>query len=140
MPKGHQLSRLNVVQPDDLDGLEFVSLGVGDPMRRQLDALCEERGIKRSMKIEAALSDTCINLVANGVGVSLIDRLSAWMARDLPIEIRDFQPHLDLNLSVYRPWGTIASSAADTFIEHLIQSTRDFMNVVDREIQAFGDQ
>jgi DNA-binding transcriptional LysR family regulator len=140
MPKGHQLSRLNVVQPDDLDGLEFVSLGVGDPMRRQLDALCEERGIKRSMKIEAALSDTCINLVANGVGVSVIDRLSAWMARDLPIEIRDFQPHLDLNLSVYRPWGTIASSAADTFIEHLIQSTRDFMNVVDREIQAFGDQ
>lgn len=138
MPKGHPLSRLSVIQADDLDGLDFISLGVGDPMRQQLDALCEERGVKRSLKVEAALSDTCVNLVANGVGVAVIDRLSAWMAKDIPIEIRDFRPHLDINLSVYRPWGTIASSAADTFIEHLIQSTRDYMNVVEREISAFG--
>ncbi len=139
MPKGHALSRLKVVQVDDLDGSNFVSLGVGDPMRRQLDTLCEERGVKRSLKIEAALSNTCINLVANGIGIAVVDRLSAWMARDLPIDIRDFHPHLDINLSVYRPWGTIASSAADTFIEHLIQSTRDYMNVVDREIKALGE-
>jgi DNA-binding transcriptional LysR family regulator len=138
MPKGHALSRLSVIQADDLEGLDFVSLGVGDPMRRQLDALCDERGVKRSMKVEAALSDTCVNLVANRVGVAVIDRLSAWMAKDLPIEIRDFQPHLDVNLSVYRPWGTVASTVADTFIEHLIQSTRDYMNVVDREIKALG--
>jgi DNA-binding transcriptional LysR family regulator len=138
MPRGHPLSRLPVIQPDDLDGLNFISLGAGDPMRRQLDTLCEERGISRFLKVEAALSHTCVNLVANGVGVAVIDRLSAWTARDLPIEIRDFQPHLDVNLSVYRPWGTIASSVADTFIEHLIQSTREYMNVVDREIKALG--
>lgn len=140
MPKGHALGRLSVIQPDDLEGLDFVSLGAGDPMRRQLDALCEDRGVKRSLKVEAALSDTCVNLVANRVGVAVIDRLSAWMAKDLPIEIRDFQPHLDVNLSVYRPWGTVASTVADTFIEHLIQSTRDYMNVVDREIKALGSR
>jgi DNA-binding transcriptional LysR family regulator len=139
MPKGHALSRLPVIQADDLEGLDFVSLGVGDPMRRQLDALCEARGVKRSLKVEAALSDTCVNLVANSVGVAVVDRLSAWAARELPIEIRDFQPHLDINLSVYRPWGTVASSVADTFIEHLIQSTRDYMNGVDRGIRALGD-
>ena len=139
MPSGHALSRLSVIQADDLDGLDFVSLGAGDPMRRQLDALCEERNVKRSLKVEAALSDTCVNLVANGVGVAVVDRLSAWMAKDLPIEMRDFRPHLDINLSVYRPWGTIASSVADIFIEHLIQSTRDYMNVVDRGIKALGE-
>ena len=139
MPKGHPLSRLSVVQADDLDGLDFVSLATGDPMRRQLDALCEERGARRTMKVEAALSATCVKLVASGVGVAVIDRLSAWVARDLPIEIRDFRPQLNVNLSVYRPWGTIASSVADTFIEHLIQSTRDYMNDVDRGIKALGD-
>ncbi len=140
MPRGHALSKLSVIQPDDLEGFDFVSLGAGDPMRRQLDALCEDRGVKRSLKVEATLSDTCVNLVANRVGVAVIDRLSAFTARDLAIEIRDFQPHLDVNLSVYRPWGTVASTVADTFIEHLIQSTRDYMNVVDREIKALGDQ
>lgn len=138
MPKGHPLSRLSAVQVDDLDGQDFVSLGVGDRMRRQLDDLCKERGVTRRTKLEAALSDTCVNLVAEGVGVAVIDRLSAWMARDKAIEIRDFRPHLDVNLSVYRPWGTIASSVADTFIEHLIQKTRETMNVVDREIGALS--
>ena len=139
MPKGHRLSKLTVIQPDDLDGLDFVSLGVGDPMRKQLDELCEQRGVCRSLKVEAALSHSCIHLVATGVGVTVVDRLSAWMAKDLPIEIRDFQPHLDINLSVYRPWGTIASSVADAFIEHLIQSTREYMNDVDRGIKALGE-
>lgn len=139
MPKGHALSRLPVIQADDLDGLDFVSLGVGDPMRRQLDALCEERSVKRTLKVEAALSNTCVNLVANGVGVAVVDRLTAWAARDLPIEIRDFRPQLDINLSVYRPWGTIASTVADTFIEHLIQSTREYMNVVDRGIKTLAE-
>jgi DNA-binding transcriptional LysR family regulator len=139
MPKGHALAKLSVIQADDLDGLDFVSLGTGDPMRGQLDALCEERGIKRSLKVEAALSDSCVNLVANGVGVAVVDRLSAWMARDLPIEIRDFRPQLNINLSVYRPWGTIASSVADTFVEHLIQSTRDYMAGVDSGIKALDD-
>lgn len=138
MPKGHPLSKLSVIQVDDLDGLDFVSLGAGDPMRRQLDALCDERGIKRTMKVDAALSDTCINLVANRAGVCLVDRLSAWMARDQPIEIRDFRPQISINLSVYRPWGTIASSVADTFIEHLIQSTRDYMREVYSGIVALG--
>lgn len=139
MPKGHALSRLSVIQPDDLDGLDFVSLGAGDPMRRQLDALCEERSVKRSLKVEAALSAACVNLVANGAGVTVVDRLSAWMARDLPIEIRDFGPQININLGVYRAWGTIASSVADTFIEHLIQSTRDYMKDVDSGIKALGE-
>jgi DNA-binding transcriptional LysR family regulator len=134
MPRGHKLSQLQVIQADDLDGINFISMGSADPMRRQLDALCAERGVSRSLKMEASLSSTCISLVACGMGVTVVDRLSAWMARDLPIEIRDFRPHLDLNLSVYRPWGVIASTAADAFTEHLIQGTRSYMNGVDEGI------
>lgn len=138
MPAGHRLSQLKVVDVDDLDGLDFISLGSGDPMRRQLDALCEERGVKRSLKVEASLSSSCISLVAAGAGVAIVDRLSAWMARELPIEVRDFRPHLDLNLSVYRPWGVIASAAADAFTEHLIQSTRTFMHGVDEGLKVIA--
>ena len=136
MPVGHPLSSLKVVEADHLQGLEFISMGSGDPMRRQLDALCEERGIKRIMKTEATLSNTCISLVVSGAGVSVVDRLSAWMARDLPIEIRDFHPHLDLSLSVYRPWGVLASTIADAFTDHLVLSTRTHLNVVDAGISS----
>jgi DNA-binding transcriptional LysR family regulator len=140
MPVGHPLARLPAVHADDLDGIDFISMGSGDPMRRQLDTLCSERGVNRNMKLEASLSGACIALAASGAGVTVVDRLSAWLARDRPIEIRDFQPHLDLNLSVYRPWGVIASTAADTFVDHLIQTTRTFMNTVDTGIAALGQR
>ncbi len=134
MPAGHKLSKLSVVRPDDLNSLDFISMGSANPMRRQLDTLCDERAVKRSLKVEAALSSACISLVASGAGVSVVDRLSAWMAKSLPIEIRDFQPHLDLDLSVYRPWGVVASTIADAFTDHLVQSTRRFMEAVDARI------
>ncbi|WP_108658272.1 LysR family transcriptional regulator [Acuticoccus kandeliae] len=134
MPKNHPLAQLKVVEADDLDGVDFISMGLGDPMRSQLDALCVKRGISRALKFDVGQSSACLSLVACGAGVAVVDRLSAWMARDLPIEIRDFRPHLDLNLSVYRPWGVIASTAADAFTEHLIRTTRNFMNGVDAGI------
>lgn len=138
MPAGHPLSKLKVIQADDLDGLDFISMGPSDPMRKQLDTLCEERGVKRALKVEVGLSSACIGMVACGVGVAVVDRLSAWMSKDLPIEIRDFQPHLDLNLSVYRPWGVMASTIADAFADHLIQTTRNYMNDVDSGINALS--
>ena len=39
--------------------------------------------------------------------------LSAWMARDPATVIRDFQPRLEVNLSLYRPWGVITSKIAE---------------------------
>jgi hypothetical protein len=48
--------------------------------------------------------------------------------------IRNFQPRLDLNLSVYRPWGVVASTIADAFTDHLIQNTSNYMNAVNAGI------
>jgi DNA-binding transcriptional LysR family regulator len=138
MPAGHRLAGKGILQPEDLHGMDFISMGSGDPMRMQLDALCEARGVKRIQKVEVGLSSACISLVAAGAGVAIVDRLSAWMARGLPIEIRDFQPHLSLHLSVYRPWGVIASTAADAFAEHLVHSTRIYMKQVDEGIRALS--
>jgi DNA-binding transcriptional LysR family regulator len=134
MPLGHPLSSKAVIACTDLDGLDFVAMGSADPLRRQLDPLCEAQGIRRRQKVEVSLSSACLDLVANGAGVAIVDRLSAWMARDKGIVIRRFQPKLDLKLSVYRPWGVIASTVADAFHDLLIHNTRAFMKVVDDAI------
>ncbi|NUB45905.1 LysR family transcriptional regulator [Fertoebacter nigrum] len=134
MPAGHPLAQCAVVACSDLHGLDFVGMGSADPLRRQLDPLCESQGVQRRQRVEVSLSSACLDLVANGAGVAVVDRLSAWMARDRGIVIRRFQPKLDLKLSVYRPWGVIASTAADAFHDLLIQKTRAFMKVVDDAI------
>lgn len=136
MPKGHPFAQREIITPEDLHGMDFVSMGSGDPMRRQLDALCEARGVRRQQKVEVALSSACLSLVAAGAGVALVDRLSAWMARDQGVVIRRFQPVLDLKLSVYRPWGVIASTASDAFHDFLIHAARAYMREVDEGIDG----
>ena len=138
MPAGHPLSKLDVIRVEDLNGVDFISMRSGDPMRRQLDHLCEEKGIGRNVKLEVSLSNTCLSLVAAGAGVAIVDRLSAWMARDMPVEIKEFQPRLEVNLSIYRPWGVITSTIADTFADYLTQRTRSYLQSVDEGIQALA--
>lgn len=138
LPAGHPLCRLAVVTPEDLQGVDFVSLGSADPMRRQLDRLCEKKSISRNVRIEASLSKACIDLVASGAGVAIVDRLSAWMSRRLPIEIREFHPVLDLGLSIYRPWGVPASHVAEAFTTYLVRETRSYLKSVEEGIRKMG--
>ncbi len=135
MPAGHPLEKLAVVRPEDLSGLDFVSLGAADPARQRLDRLCEERGVKRNLRVEASLSKTCLDLVAAGAGVAVVDRLSAWMERNSGISIREFEPQIDISLSIFRPWGVVASSAAETFISYLVRETRLYMQGVDEGLR-----
>lgn len=136
VPVGHPLAERDVIRIEDLNGVDFISMGSADPMRRQLDLLCEENGILRNMKLEVSLSSTCLSLVAAGAGVAMVDRLSAWMVRDTAVVIKEFQPRLELGLSIYRPWGVITSTIADNFTEFLIQSTRSYMKSLDEGIAA----
>ncbi|RDD95295.1 LysR family transcriptional regulator [Paracoccus pantotrophus] len=135
MPVGHPLAKRDIITPEDLHGMDFISMGSGDPMRLQLDALCAAREVNRKLKVEVALSSACLSLVANGAGVALVDRLSAWMSRDRGILIRRFEPALNLKLSVYRPWGVIASTASEAFHDFLIHSTRAYMKEVDEGVE-----
>lgn len=134
MPAGHPLSKLKVIRPEDLEGVDFISMGPADPLRQQLDALCEERKVRRNLNLEVSLSSTCLHMVACGAGVAVVDRLSAWMSRELALDIREFQPQLSNRLSVYRPWGLIASTTADAFAEYLFHTTRNFINKIDEDL------
>lgn len=124
MPKGHALARLDRVGPEDLAGLDFVSMGNTDPLRLQIDQVCEAAGVTRNLQIECTLASACLGLVAQGAGVSVVDDISAWSMRDI-IEFRPFHPRLQIELSLYRPWGILQSAVGNAFTEHLVRGVKD---------------
>lgn len=124
MPKGHALARLSQIRPENLAGADFISMGSSDPLRLQIDRVCEEAGITRNMQIECTLASACLGLVAQGAGISIVDDISAWSMRDF-VEFRPFLPQLQIELSLYRPWGTLQSAVGNVFTEHLIRRVRD---------------
>ena len=124
MPKGHALTKLDVVRPQDMAGMRFISFGISDPLRQQIDQAFEEAGVKRDLHIECTLASACIEFVASSAGVSIVDDISAWARRDV-VDIRPFAPEVQIELSLYRPWGTMQTAAGSAFTEHLIRRIRE---------------
>ncbi|PWW01945.1 LysR family transcriptional regulator [Hoeflea marina] len=124
MPKGHALGRLDVVRPEDIEGLRFISFGTTDPLRQQIDRVCEEAGVRRELHIECALAAAVIDFVAKGAGISIVDDISAWNLRHA-VDIRPFTPELQIELSLYRPWGTLQTAVGTAFSDHLIRRIRE---------------
>jgi DNA-binding transcriptional LysR family regulator len=124
IPKGHSLAALGEIRPTDMEGMDFISFGSTDPLRLQVDRVCDEAGVKRSMRIECTLASACLQFVADGAGITVVDNISAWKMRHA-IEFRPFIPQLQIELSLYRPWGTPQSAICNAFTEHLLRRVKE---------------
>jgi DNA-binding transcriptional LysR family regulator len=76
------------------------------------------------MRIECTLASACLQFVAEGAGISIVDNISAWKMRHA-VEFRPFTPQLEIELSLYRPWGTPQSAICNAFTEHLVRRVKE---------------
>ncbi|MFC7704181.1 LysR substrate-binding domain-containing protein [Plastorhodobacter daqingensis] len=95
MPKGHRLCALSEVQPFDLRQEELVLLGWRRAPRRDLDLAFAMAGITPNVRVETHSVSSACGLVAQGIGVSIVNALLVQECLDLPIVIRPFRPALE---------------------------------------------
>jgi DNA-binding transcriptional LysR family regulator len=134
-PKGHALAALRQIAPQDIAGMDFISLGNMDALRMQIDKICAEAGVDRTLRIECTLASACLEFVAAGAGVTIVDDISAWMMRHV-VEFRPFVPELQIELSLYRPWGTLPSAIGSAFTDHLLRHIREISKSAAAAAQA----
>jgi len=91
MHRDSPLAALDVVRPEDLADQSLISYGSTPAVGRMLDQQFEKCGLKRDVHIEVMLSISAAPLVAQGLGVALVDGLVPW--QDLwPLLVRPFRP------------------------------------------------
>ncbi len=78
LPAHHPLAAKPVLEPRDFEGQSFVSLAAADPYRRQFDAIFSEAGVARRMQIETHSAMAVCALVQQGLGIALVNPLTAW--------------------------------------------------------------
>ena len=103
--------------------MNFISLGNMDGLRLQIDQACDEAGVGRTLRIECTLASACLEFVASGAGITIVDDISAWAMRHA-VAFRPFVPELQVELSLYRPWGTLPTVIGTAFTEHLVREIR----------------
>ncbi len=131
IPREHALARLREITPGDLDGVDYVSLGVSDHAREILDKLLAathgrgsggrpgERSIVPNERAECALPAVAIQLAEHGVGVAIVDRLTAGEHRGDNLVFRPFRPRATMSVWVLKPKMRPRSQLTDLFIADL---------------------
>ncbi|MDR3669829.1 MAG: LysR substrate-binding domain-containing protein [Holophaga sp.] len=93
LPLNHPLSSRQVIRPEDLADQDFVSFSEPFGSRTEVDRLFADRGVLRRCHLESQISQNIIALVEQGLGVALIDSLSAHYAQ-ARVAVRRFEPPL----------------------------------------------
>lgn len=94
IPARHPLAEREVVTPIDLDGVDYIALSAEDRARRRLDAELLKAGSKPRLVVETIFSSTICALALEGVGVGLVNPVSADGYAERGVVFRSFKPDI----------------------------------------------
>ena len=115
LPLTHPLAEKRVIRPEDLQDQPFLSFPELSDSRIAIDRLCAAHGVRRKTFLESQLSDTLIALVEQGLGVSLVDPVSAYYARTR-VAVRKFEPLIARKIYLATLTGQPMSTLGAAFV------------------------
>lgn len=125
MPAGHALAEKDVIRAEDLAEESFIRFPRGARFRFETDTLFDSKGIERGLMVEGSSHEVVCNLVAAGLGVSIVSPYSPHFRRNPRLVFRPFVPSLPITLGTIADEETL-SVAAMAFHDFLLDWTADF--------------
>lgn len=121
LPEGHPLASRNCLTPQDFTGQRYISLSRTDSYRQILDGVFAEQGVQRRMVMETHSAASVCSMVRAGVGVSIVNPLTALDYADNGVVIRRFSIAVPFTVSLILPRHRPASALVEAFSQHLQQ-------------------
>ncbi|WP_233499417.1 LysR substrate-binding domain-containing protein [Pararhodobacter sp. CCB-MM2] len=125
VPAGHALAAKETIRAEDLSDESFVSFPRGAPFRFETDMLFEKKGVERRMLTEATTHEAVCNLVAAGLGVSIVSPFSPHLRRNPRLEFRPFLPAMPITLGMVSGEDSL-SVAAQAFHDFILEQTESY--------------
>jgi DNA-binding transcriptional LysR family regulator len=117
VPRGHRLARKRAVSAADCEGEAFVSFAGASAWRMRVDQLFAQAGVVRLPGVEATLAQSVVALVEEGLGIALVDPLSAAGAA-ARVAVKRFTSTLPESLYVAHAAGEARQVLAEAFVRH----------------------
>ncbi len=123
LPPDDPLAAKAVVEVGDLEGRDLITFDNHDRTQIALEALLDRTRISPRRRIQVFWSSVALELAARGVGIALVDQLTASRLAPGVVALRPFRPRLSLDLHLFWPehWPVsgLARSFADELRRHL---------------------
>lgn len=115
LPDGHPLLAKQKLTPGDFAGERFINLSVFDSYRQRLDEIFIQHQTERLMAIETASAASVCAMVRQGLGVAIVNPLTAMDEAGQGLHLRRFSLSVPFHVSLVRPQHRPASMLADAF-------------------------
>ncbi|RKF38176.1 LysR family transcriptional regulator [Paraburkholderia fungorum] len=123
LPRRHALARKRTISVADLAGIPLIA-GAPGVFQRAIEESFAQAGIEPRFALMAQYTAARCGLVAEGLGLAIVDPLPARELTGLPIVLRPFQPRLPIETMLTRPGGRPPDSLTARFID-LLKAERD---------------
>lgn len=125
LPPGHPLSAKSLLTPEDFRALPYISLSATDSYRHWLDRHFQQAGVERQGGVETHSAASVCAMVRAGVGLSIVNPLTALDYAASGVLIRPFSIVVPFTVSLIRPLHRPAyAPTADEPLRHFRPSTR----------------
>ena len=115
LPSGHELADRKVIRAKDLLNAPFISLSPDTLARFEIDTVFEDASVHRNLAIETQTASSVCELVAAGLGVSVVDPFTANSFTKLGIHVRPFRPAITYDYGLLYPAKRLLSQIAEAF-------------------------
>ena len=117
MASDHPLAGRPVIRPEDLDGQALVSLSYETDTGQWLGQVFRTAGVRPKILVEAQPSYAACLLAAQGLGIAVIDALTAEHFSSEAIGVVPFDPGIPFEFKLIKPAGTRSSALAADFTD-----------------------
>ncbi|CAB3687257.1 LysR family transcriptional regulator [Achromobacter pestifer] len=124
LPPGHALLKQETISAADLIGEDLVLLGRQRSLRHQIDLVFRQARMMPQIRAEVHSVEMACRLVAQGLGVSIVNGLFAHLCRDMGIECRPFRPKIDYYLGM----ATLAGQPPHALVPELTRRILEAMS------------
>jgi DNA-binding transcriptional LysR family regulator len=126
LPPGHRLAEAPVVRAADLARETFISIVPDTVLRMRVDEVFERLGVERDLAIETQSGASICNMVAAGLGVSVVDVFTASGFTRHGLVAKPFLPGIRLDFGLLLPVRRPRSGPVDAMIDAMQESARAF--------------
>jgi DNA-binding transcriptional LysR family regulator len=106
MACGHPLAAKKKIAAEDLGRYPFVALNSFTLLRRQLDRVLDDAGVKLRLVGETDTGLSACQLVAKGLGITVVDRLWVDAMPEGEVQYRQWEPGLRSSFGLIHPTAT----------------------------------
>jgi len=119
VPRGHRLAEHEVVEASDLHEESCIWLSSFDRSPTVIDRFVEDAHVLPKSRVEVFMASMACTFVEEGIGVALVDVLTAHENASERVVVRPLRPRVAFDITLLRPAHAPRSKLTDAFVAEL---------------------